>query len=72
MKASPLLLPDHSRLDEGPTQLTLPTYKFRQPLQPALIDGPHGYPFPDLEYYYSYQTLDVGALLVLDDIHIKT
>jgi hypothetical protein len=41
-------------------------------LQLALIDGPHAYPFPDLEYYYLYPHLDKGALLVLDDIHIRS
>jgi len=72
VKASKLLLQDHVSWIEGPTQLTLPTYKFLKPLQAALIDGPHAYPFPDLEYYYLYQHLEAGALLVLDDIHIKT
>ncbi|MCL4854078.1 MAG: hypothetical protein KJZ78_22190 [Bryobacteraceae bacterium] len=37
-----------------------------------VIDGPHAYPFPDLEYYYLYPHLDTGALLVLDDIHIRS
>jgi hypothetical protein len=41
-------------------------------LQLALIDGPHGYPFPDMEYYYLYPHLDEGALLIIDDIHIAT
>jgi len=55
---------------EGPTQLTLPAYKFSHNLQFALIDGPHGYPFPDIEYYHIYPHLAEGALLVIDDIHI--
>jgi hypothetical protein len=57
---------------EGPTQRTLPKYEFQHKLQLALIDGPHGYPFPDLEYYYLYPHLDEGALLIVDDIHIAT
>jgi hypothetical protein len=56
----------------GPTQQTLPTFKFDQPIDLALLDGPHGYPFPELEYYYVYPNLRTGALLVLDDIHIPT
>lgn len=56
----------------GPTQRTLPPYKFEHKLQLALIDGPHGYPFPDLEYYFIYPHLDEGALLIVDDIHIPT
>ena len=57
---------------EGPTQRTLPKYDFQHKLQLALIDGPHGYPFPDLEYYYLYPHLDEGALLIVDDINIPT
>lgn len=72
VKASPLLRSDHVIWIEGPTQLTLPTYRFQHTLQAALIDGPHAYPFPDLEYYYLYRHLETGALLVIDDIQIPT
>ncbi len=72
VKASPLLRADHVFWVEGPAQLTLPTYRFQHRLQAALIDGPHGYPFPDLEYYYLYQHLEPGALFILDDIQIPT
>ena len=54
----------------GPTQHTLPRHTFASPLQVVLIDGPHAYPFPELEYYFFYPHLDRGALLILDDIHI--
>jgi Methyltransferase domain len=57
---------------EGPTQLTLPNYRFAHQLQVAYMDGPHGYPFPDLEYYYLYPHLAEDALLIVDDIHIPT
>ena len=50
----------------------LPLYRFPEKLQLAVIDGPHAYPFPDLEYYYLYPHLETGALLVLDDIHIRS
>jgi len=56
----------------GPTQKTLPGHVFDAPLDVALIDGPHGYPFPDLEYYYLYSHLRTGALLIVDDIQIPT
>jgi len=69
---SPLLRREVVTFVEGPTQLTLPVHKFAHRLQLALIDGPHGYPFPDLEYYYLYPHLDPGALLIVDDIHIPT
>jgi len=57
---------------EGPTQQTLSKYTFDHPLDFALLDGPHAYPFPDLEYYFVYPHLRVGGLLVIDDIHIPT
>jgi hypothetical protein len=72
VQASPLLCADRVTWIQGPTQLTLPTYRFPQKLQAALIDGPHAYPFPDIEYYYLYPQLETGALLVIDDIQIPT
>jgi hypothetical protein len=56
----------------GATQLTLPAFAFTDPIDLAMLDGPHGYPFPDLEYYYVYPRLRTGSLLVIDDIHIPT
>jgi hypothetical protein len=69
---SPLLRRDVVTFVEGPTQVTLPLHAFKDRLQLALIDGPHGFPFPDLEYYYLYPQLDRDALLIVDDIHIPT
>ena len=57
---------------EGPTQRTLPRHTFSHGHQMVLIDGPHGYPFPDLEYYYLYPTIEAGGLLMLDDIQIPS
>jgi hypothetical protein len=72
IETSPLLRRESVTFVEGPTQLTLPRHTFAHRLQLALIDGPHGYPFPDLEYYHLYPHLDPGALLIVDDIHIPT
>ena len=69
---SPLLNRQSVEFIEGPTQVTLPAYHWKHSLQAALIDGPHGYPFPDLEYYYIYPLLEPGAMLILDDINIPT
>ena len=60
------------RFVEGPTQQTLPEQHFDEKFQVVLLDGPHAYPFPDLEYYFLYPHLDTGGLLILDDIHIPT
>jgi hypothetical protein len=57
---------------EGPSQRTLPKHTFKHMHQIALIDGPHGYPFPDLEYYYLYPTIQKGGVLILDDIKIPS
>jgi len=72
IEASPLLRRETVTFVEGPTQVTLPRHTFTHGLQLALIDGPHGYPFPDLEYYFIYPHLDAGAILIVDDIQIPT
>ncbi|MBG0793840.1 class I SAM-dependent methyltransferase [Methylocystis sp. H62] len=56
----------------GPTQLTLPRHDDHSRYDLVLIDGPHGFPFPELEYYYFYPHLKTDGLLVVDDIHIPT
>jgi hypothetical protein len=72
VRESPILRKDTVEFVVGPTQSTLPNYEFRSKLQLVLIDGPHGYPFPELEYFYLYPQLSEGALLILDDINIPT
>lgn len=57
---------------EGPSQLTLPRHVFKAKSQITLIDGPHAYPFPDLEYYYFYPQISPGGLLLIDDINIPS
>jgi hypothetical protein len=56
----------------GPTQLTLPRYSFTSRFHIIFIDGPHGFPFPNMEYYFFYPHLVEGGLLIVDDIHIPT
>jgi hypothetical protein len=72
VRASALLWSDRVTFVEGPTQRTLPAHEFEGSFQVVLIDGPHGYPFPDLEYYYFYPHLDAGGLLILDDTRIPS
>jgi hypothetical protein len=72
VKCSPLFNASRTVFVEGPTQRTLPKHHFANKHQVVLLDGPHGYPFPDLEYYYLYPTVDTGGLLVIDDIRIPT
>ena len=72
VKTSALLNGNCVQFVSGPTQKTLPTFHFSFKVQAALIDGPHAWPFPDMEYYYIYQILDQGAVLIVDDIHIPS
>ena len=72
VKSSPLLSRDRVTFVEGPSQSTIPRHSFASPLDLVLIDGPHAYPFPELEYYCLYPLLTEGATLVVDDIHIPT
>jgi hypothetical protein len=68
----PLFRSERTTMVLGATQLTLPHFQFTAPIDLALLDGPHGYPFPELEYYYVYPHLRTGSLLIIDDIHIPT
>lgn len=72
VRRSPLLRQGGVLFVEGPSQRMLPQHHFDEKLQLAVIDGPHAYPFPDLEYYFLYPHLEAGGLLVLDDIHIRS
>jgi hypothetical protein len=56
----------------GPTQKTLPAYQFHDKIQAALLDGPHGFPFPQLEYFHIYPFVEPRGLLIVDDIHIPS
>ena len=56
----------------GPTQRTLPVYANHVPYDIVLLDGPHGYPFPELEYYYLYPHIRTGGILIVDDLIIPT
>jgi len=68
---SHLLRKDVVTAIEGPSQLTLPKHQFK-PLQLALIDANHAFPFAELEYYYIYPHLETGAILIIDDVDIPT
>lgn len=56
----------------GSTQKTLPSYTKHRIYDCVLIDGPHGYPFPELEYYYLYPHVAQGGFVIVDDVHIPT
>ena len=66
--------PDNVEWVFGPTQKTIPRYDFPEGTRfdVILLDGPHGYPYPDLEYACLFEYLRPGGLLILDDIHIPS
>jgi hypothetical protein len=72
VRASPLLRREAVEFVVGPTQATLPAHCFARALDLVLIDGAHGFPFPQLDYYFLYRHLAPGGLLVLDDIQIRS
>lgn len=72
VKESPLTDVDRITFVEGPSQVTLRNHAWSSKLDFALVDGAHGYPFTDLDYYFIYPQLNHGAIFVLDDIHIPT
>jgi len=72
VRAEPLLRPEGVEFVIGPSQRTLPAHHFVRPLHVALIDGAHGWPFPELDYYHLYPHVLPGGTLVVDDIHIPT
>ena len=46
---SPLYDPTAVEFVFGPTQKTLPAYDFSEQIDLALIDGPHAFPFAELD-----------------------
>ncbi len=68
----PLTRIERIRTVFGPTQQTLPGYQHPHLYDVVLIDGPHGWPFPELEYYSFYPHVAIGGLLIVDDCNIPT
>ena len=57
---------------EGETKDTLPPYRFESELDLVLLDGPHAYPLPQIEFAYLFPWIRVGGWLVVDDIQIPS
>jgi hypothetical protein len=72
VQESPLFRPVSVEIVVGPTQRTLREARLPEAIDFALLDGPHAFPFPELEYFSIYPRLAAGALLVIDDVHIPT
>jgi len=64
--------PDTVVFVEGETRRTLPIYPFESRLDLALLDGPHAYPLPQLEFAYLFPYVKEGGWVVLDDVQIPS
>jgi len=57
---------------EGETKDTLPQYRFEGELDLVLLDGPHAYPLPQIEFAFLFPWIRLGGWLVVDDIQIPS
>lgn len=57
---------------EGRTKDTLPRHRFQAPLDLVLLDGPHAYPLPQIEYAHLFPHLRRGGWLIIDDLQIPS
>jgi hypothetical protein len=57
---------------EGETKNTLPGYEFEGAVDLALLDGPHAYPLPQVEFAYLFPKIRLGGWLAVDDIQIPS
>lgn len=57
---------------DGETRDTVPRYSFEGQLDLVLLDGPHAYPLPQIEFAYLFPHIKLGGWLVVDDIQIPS
>ncbi len=57
---------------EGETKDTLPGYRLEGQMDLVLLDGPHAYPLPQIEFAYLFPRIKLGGWLVVDDIQIPS
>jgi precorrin-6B methylase 2 len=57
---------------EGESKNTLPVCSVPNDIDLVLLDGPHAYPLPQVEFAYLFPHLKVGGWLVIDDIQIPS
>jgi precorrin-6B methylase 2 len=57
---------------EGETKDTLPGYRMEEQIDLVLLDGPHAYPLPQIEFAYLFPPIKLGGWLVVDDIQIPS
>lgn len=60
---------EHVAFHAGSSSETLPRLDIG-PLDLVMVDGCHGFPFPQLDWYYTASHLVDGGVLVVDDTHL--
>ena len=50
---------------EGETKDTLPGYRLEGQMDLVLLDGPHAYPLPQIEFAYLFPHIKLGGWLVV-------
>ncbi len=60
---------EHVQFCAGSSSETLPRLDIGD-LDVVMVDGCHGFPFPQLDWYYAASHLVSGGLLVVDDTHL--
>jgi hypothetical protein len=72
LRRHPDLHADRIVFVEGETKHTIPGWEFEGELDLVLLDGPHAYPLPQIEFAYLFPRVRLGGRLVLDDIQIPS
>lgn len=60
---------DRLEFVQAPSEVALPGRQL-PPLDVVLIDGAHGFPLPQIDFYYTASALKTGGLMIIDDVHI--
>ena len=72
LRAHPSLRPERVVFVEGETRVTTPSFDFGSELDLLLLDGPHAYPLPQVEFAHLFPHLRIDGWLVIDDIQIPS
>jgi hypothetical protein len=72
LRQHPDLQAGHVLFVEGETKHTLPRQQFEGPLDFVLLDGPHAYPLPQIEFLHLFPQVRIGGWVALDDIQIPS
>lgn len=61
----------HVELIAESSDTALPALRLDEPVDVALLDGNHSFPYPMIDWHYTDKLLRKGSLLVLDNVEIN-